>query len=557
MKKASIAAVEKYGAGSGGSRLMCGTLPIHGELEERMAEWMGTEASIVFGSGFLANLGVISALARKGDSVFFDRLDHASLIDGVLMSGASWKRFGHNDTDGLEKMLKGATGNKFIVADSVFSMDGDISPVKKLRELSDAYGAFLIVDEAHAIGVFGGGEGICALENVKADLITGTFSKAFGGYGGFAACSGLVKKVIINSARPFIFSTSLPPACLGSAMGALEVIREEKDAGKKLLSNSEYFHGLLRAAGLKLPEFSSQIIPVIIGDNNHAVKAASLLWEEGIYAKAIRPPTVPQGTARLRLSVTLAHDRADLESAAGKNSRRGGKGRFDLKKEIVLISGWGAGRGAFKNIEEGLGKVFSFSYLPWEKCVAGGDYAAEFIKKTGQKTVIIGWSLGSLIALKTAIEMPGMISGLALISPTPRMTRDYNYEGANPRELRAMSARLEKYKTAVLESFASKAFGNYSGIEAYMEEAAGFSPDELTAGLGFLEREDLRQGLAAIKTPALIMYGSSDAIIPPCQPGFLGTRIKGSVLREFNAGHGLPYSMDAVAIGEIGGFEWI
>jgi 8-amino-7-oxononanoate synthase len=318
IKKASIAAVEKYGAGSGGSRLMCGTLPLHGELEEKMAEWMGTEASIVFGSGFLANLGVISALARRGDTVFFDRLDHASLIDGVLKSGASWKRFGHNDMDGLEKMLKDAQGNKFIVADSVFSMDGDISPVKKLRELSDAYGAFLIVDEAHAIGVFGGGAGICALEKVRADLITGTFSKAFGGYGGFAACSALIKKVIINSARPFIFSTSLPPACLGSAMGALEVIREEKEAGGRLISNSKYFHGLLRGAGLKLPEFSSQIIPVIIGDNNHAVRTASLLWEDGIYARAVRPPTVPQGTARMRFSVTLAHDRGDLEAAAGK-----------------------------------------------------------------------------------------------------------------------------------------------------------------------------------------------------------------------------------------------
>jgi 8-amino-7-oxononanoate synthase len=318
IKKASIAAVEKYGAGSGGSRLMCGTLPLHMELEERIAEWMGMEASIVFGSGFLANLGVISALARRGDSVFFDRLDHASLIDGVLMSGASWKRFGHNDMDGLETMLKAASGNKFIIADSVFSMDGDVSPVKKLRELSDEYGAFLIVDEAHAIGVFGGGAGICAIEKVKADLITGTFSKAFGGYGGFAACSNLAKKLIINSARPFIFSTSLPPACLGSAMGALEVIREEKTLGEKLVSNAKYFHGLLRAGGLNIPEFSSQIIPVMIGDNNHAVRAASLLWDEGIYAKAIRPPTVPQGTSRLRLSVTLAHDRGALETAAGK-----------------------------------------------------------------------------------------------------------------------------------------------------------------------------------------------------------------------------------------------
>jgi len=228
-----------------------------------------------------------------------------------------------------------------------------------------------------------------------------------------------------------------------------------------------------------------------------------------------------------------------------------------LKKDMVLISGWGAGRGAFKKIEEGLGKVFRFSYLPWEKCVGNGNYAAESIKKSGQKVAIMGWSLGSLIALKTAIEIPDMVSGLALISPTSRMIRDYNYEGADPRELRAMSARLVKYKEAVLESFASKAFGGRPGIEAYLEEAAGFSTEELAAGLGFLEKEDVRPGLAAIKTPALIMYGSSDAIIPPGQPGFLGTRIKGSVLREFDEGHGLPYAMDDGAIGEIGGFKWM
>lgn len=321
IKKASMDAIEKYGNGSGGSRLMCGTLPLHESLEEGLARWYGGEAAVVFGSGFLANLGVISSLAGRGDTVFFDRLDHASLIDGILLSGAAWKRFAHNGMAELEEMLKGAAGNKFIVADSVFSMDGDFAPVKKLRELADRYEAFLIVDEAHAIGVFGGGAGICAMEGVKADLMTGTFSKAFGGYGGFAVCSGTVKKLLINTARPFIFSTSLPPAVLGAAIKALEIIREGKHLGEQLISNSVYFHGMLKAAGLNLPEFSSQIIPVIIGENESAVRTASLLWEEGIYARAIRPPTVPPKTARLRLSVTLAHDRDALKQAAVKISK--------------------------------------------------------------------------------------------------------------------------------------------------------------------------------------------------------------------------------------------
>ena len=321
VKKTVIAAVEKFGSGSGGSRLMCGTLTLHEELEKKLADWAGFEEAIVFGSGFLANTGVISALAGAGDTVYFDKFDHASIIDGVMLSGAAWKRYRHNDLGELESMLEKSAGNSFIIADSVFSMDGDLADVIKLKELSDKYGAFLIIDEAHAIGVFGEGIGLCAQKNIKPDLITGTFSKAFGGYGGFAVCSSAVKKILINSARSFIFSTALPPACLGGAIKALEIIREEKELGNSLLDNSSYFHGLLRGAGLKLPEFSSQIIPVMIGDNKHAVKAAELLWEEGIYAKAIRPPTVPKGTARLRLSVTFSHTKQALKTASEKIAR--------------------------------------------------------------------------------------------------------------------------------------------------------------------------------------------------------------------------------------------
>ena len=305
---------------------MCGTLPLHEKLEEELAEWTGMEAAMVYGSGFLANTGAISALAEPDDNVLFDRLDHASIIDGVRLSGADWKRFKHNDTAELEALLKERTGNNFIVIDSVFSMDGDLAPVLAIKDLAVKYGAYLIVDEAHALGVFGGGKGVCAEKNIKPDMITGTFSKAFGGYGGFVACSSAIKKFLVSSSRSFIFSTALPPACLGGAMKALSIIREEKGLGKELLSNALYFHGLLKDAGLSIPEFSSQIIPVIIGKNERATAAASMLWEEGIYARAIRPPTVPQGTARLRLSVTLAHSRQDLKTAAEKIASAAAKG---------------------------------------------------------------------------------------------------------------------------------------------------------------------------------------------------------------------------------------
>jgi len=320
VKKAAADAAEKYGAGAGGSRLMCGTLPVHRELEEKISDFFGYNGALVFGSGFLANAGVISALSGPGDTVFIDRLCHASLIDGVRLSGAKWKRFAHNDTAGLEKMLgeKAGEGGKFIVADSVFSMDGDICPVEELKSLSEKYNAFLIIDEAHAVGVFGGGRGICASKKIMPDIMTGTLSKALGGYGGFAACGEKIRQLLINSARSFIFSTALPPASAGAGIMALGILKNEPGLGTALLENAAYFHGLLKKSGFFVPEFSSQIIPVIIGDNEKAVAAAGAIQKQGIYARAIRPPTVPKGTARIRLSVTLAHTRADLENAAIK-----------------------------------------------------------------------------------------------------------------------------------------------------------------------------------------------------------------------------------------------
>jgi 8-amino-7-oxononanoate synthase len=319
VKAAAADAAEKYGAGAGGSRLMCGTFPVHRELEESLSDFFGYGAALVFGSGFLANAGVISALAGPGDTVFIDRLCHASLIDGVRLSGAKWKRFAHNDTAGLEEMLRNTgTGEKFIVADSVFSMDGDICPVEELKSLSEKYNVFLIIDEAHAVGVFGVGRGICASKKIMPDIMTGTLSKALGGYGGFAACGEKIRQLLINSARSFIFSTALPPASAGAGIMALGILKNEPGLGPALLENAAYFHSLLKKSGLSVPEFSSQIIPVIIGDNEKAVAAAEAIQKQGIYARAIRPPTVPKGTARIRLSVTLAHTRADLENAAIK-----------------------------------------------------------------------------------------------------------------------------------------------------------------------------------------------------------------------------------------------
>ncbi len=313
--------LESYGCGATASRLVSGTLHPHVELEEKLAAIKGYEAALVFGSGFLANVGIIASLAGRNDHIFADKLVHASIIDGISLSRANLKRFRHNDPDHLESLLRGcpASGRRLIVTESVFSMDGDIAPLAEIASLSNRYGAMTLVDEAHATGVFGPrGRGLireCGLEGAI-NLSMGTLSKALGGYGGFVACSRRMRDLLVNRARAFIYTTALPPSVIGSALGALGVVEKAGDLGAELLGRATVFRKRLRDRGLDVLGSQSQIVPVLIGDNVAALAAAQRLKTRGILAVAIRPPTVPEGTARLRLSLTLDHTDHDLEWAA-------------------------------------------------------------------------------------------------------------------------------------------------------------------------------------------------------------------------------------------------
>jgi 8-amino-7-oxononanoate synthase len=314
-------ALEKYGTGAAGSRLVTGTLPIHEELEARLAKEKGYPAALLFGSGYMANAGTIPVLAGRDDVIFADKLVHASMIDACKLSGAKLIRFAHNEFQSLEGRLRDApaAGRRLIITESVFSMDGDVAPLKEIAALAEKYGAMLMVDEAHASGTFGPhGAGLIreyGLEN-SVTVSMGTLSKAFGGYGGFVACSENLRKLLIQSSRAFIFTTAPPPAVIGAALGALDVFEASPNLGPCLQANAAYFRGLLQRAGLDTLQSESQIIPVVIGENEKALAVSQKLRERGIIAAAIRPPTVPAGTARLRLSVTLAHHLDDLEFAA-------------------------------------------------------------------------------------------------------------------------------------------------------------------------------------------------------------------------------------------------
>ncbi|MDP6380797.1 MAG: 8-amino-7-oxononanoate synthase [Phycisphaerae bacterium] len=319
LKAGATEAVRKYGCGATASRLMSGSLDLHSLLEQRLAQFLGHEAALVFGSGYLANLGVLSALAGRGDHIFADKLSHASLLDGAALSKAGLHRYRHNDPNHLEVLLRrcDGSGRKLIVAESVFSMDGDIAPVEELAGLAKAFDAILMIDEAHAVGVFGeGGSGLCRACAKGVDIVIGTLSKSLGGYGGLAACNEATRELLINRARSFIYSTALPPACLGSALAAIEIIRQEPDLGRQLLKRAEHFRALLGQLGFDTLTSQSQIVPVLVGDNKKAMALSEALFGDGVLAVAVRPPTVPAGTARLRFSVTLAHEPDDLEVAA-------------------------------------------------------------------------------------------------------------------------------------------------------------------------------------------------------------------------------------------------
>lgn len=307
--------LEKYGAGATASRLVTGSLPCHEELESRLAEYKGYPSSLVFGSGYLANIGSISAIVGRDDHVFMDRLVHASIVDAAVLARAQIHRFRHNDPAHLEGLLAKcpAKGKRLVVTESVFSMDGDLAPLPEIARVAPASGAMVMVDEAHATGVFGSGPVKRGGLEGDVNVSMGTLSKALGGYGGFVACSADMRGMLINRARGFIYTTALPPACVGAALAALDLLESEPGMGDMLLQKAGRFREQLASAGFNTLDSASQIIPVVVGSSENALSLSRRLDAEGILTIAIRPPTVPQGSARLRLSVTAAHTDEDLE----------------------------------------------------------------------------------------------------------------------------------------------------------------------------------------------------------------------------------------------------
>jgi 8-amino-7-oxononanoate synthase len=318
--QAAMAQAAARGAGSTASRLVVGTDSETLALEEELAAWKGTEAALLFGSGYLANVGVLSALLGRGDAVFSDQLNHASIIDGIRLSGAAPHRYDHADAEHLTFLLgrAGDAERKLIVTETVFSMDGDIAPLQEIADLAERYGAALVLDEAHATGVFGSeGQGLAQELGVgeRVDLIVGTLGKAFGVYGAYVAGRRAWIDYLVSTCRPFLFTTALPPAVVGGVRAALGLVREAGAARSALLRQAESFRARLVELDFDTRGSTTQIVPVVVGENERALAFARALEERGVLAVAIRPPTVPAGTARIRFSLTSAHTAENLDSA--------------------------------------------------------------------------------------------------------------------------------------------------------------------------------------------------------------------------------------------------
>jgi 8-amino-7-oxononanoate synthase len=321
LRRAAAEAAEREGAGSGAARLVAGDLAVHGRLERALAEFEGSEAALLFGSGYHANAGVPAALVGRDDAVFSDVLNHASIVDGCLLSRAELVRYRHADVGELDALLAASRARrKLVVTDTVFGMDGDAAPLAEIAALCERHGAMLYVDEAHATGVLGpNGAGLADALGLRdrVDVRMGTLGKALGSFGAHVAGERRLVELLVSRARTFIFTTALPPAACGAALAALEIVRAEPERRARVHALAARAKAALARLGFELPRVVAPILPVLLGSEARAVAASRALRERGYFVRAIRPPTVPRGTSRLRVALTAGHTEAQVDGFLG------------------------------------------------------------------------------------------------------------------------------------------------------------------------------------------------------------------------------------------------
>ncbi len=311
------AALDRYGAAAGGARLISGNLTLHEDLEHRLARFLGYAHALLFSTGYMANLGVLTALCGPEDALVSDSLNHASIIDACRLSGAKTYIFEHNDVEDFERVLRALPprGRRVVVVDGVYSMDGDVAPLAALVPIAREYDCWVVVDDAHGIGTLGtSGRGATECAGVQVDALIGNLGKAFGSFGAFVACGEALRDWLINRSRSFIFTCAIAPPAVGAALAALEIVRNEPERRERLQARAERLRAGLRAAGLDTGRSTTQIVPLILGTSRRTMQLCEAALERGIYVQGIRYPSVAEGSARLRLTPTCAHRESDIDS---------------------------------------------------------------------------------------------------------------------------------------------------------------------------------------------------------------------------------------------------
>jgi 8-amino-7-oxononanoate synthase len=320
VRQAAADAAMRWGVGAGSARTSSGTMTLHRRLEERLAAFTGQRSALLFGSGVLANMGVVAALARRGEVVLHDELSHCSIVDGCRLSGADVVAYRHADPDHLAWALRQCDGRATLIAtDGMFGMDGDVAPLGEIVELARRFDVRVLVDEAHALGALGpGGRGAVAEAGLEGEVevVTGTLGKALGSYGGFVACDHVTARFLVHSARTLLHSTALPPVAAAAAMAALDLLEEQPRRVDKLRSNAEALRDGLAREGFDVSGAAAHVVPLVVGNADLACRIVEHALELGVFAEAVRPPAVPEGTARVRLSAMASHTRAELRGAA-------------------------------------------------------------------------------------------------------------------------------------------------------------------------------------------------------------------------------------------------
>lgn len=318
--EAARSAVGNYGTGTCSSRSVSGSIDLYEKLEASVARYKGYKKGLIFPTGYMANIGIVSTIPGKGDVIFSDELNHSSLIDAMRLSYAKKVIYRHRDAGDLERKLKryGARGKSFVITESIFSMDGDMAPLAEIMELRDRYGFYAIVDDAHGTGIFGkGGSGVEEHWRLKgaADIHMATFGKAMGSFGAFVLSDPVVIEYLVNRARTFMYTTALPPAALAASQEALDLVSGDLSFKEELWRNIDYMRSGLLGAGFDLKESAGPIVPIVVGKDADAVKMQKILMNEGFFLQAIRPPTVPTGTSRLRLTVVRGFSQEQMDRA--------------------------------------------------------------------------------------------------------------------------------------------------------------------------------------------------------------------------------------------------